>query len=134
MSNMEYDVVNKAESTILSLKERNPRTNKDEIRLTKSQIRKFLTAVNGVKNKVDTFKSKNMHVEKLDDDLAGEVKFLKVNILYQAGRERIVKDFVLKAELPKIIDDIGTDIKKFEKFCKYLEALVAFHKYYGGRD
>ncbi len=130
MSNMEYDVVNKAESTILSLR----KNDKGKIILTKSQIRKFLTAVNGVKNKVDTFKSKNMHAENLDDDLAGEVKFLKVNVLYQAGREGIVKDFVLKADLPKIIDDIGTDIKNFEKFCKYVEALVAFHKYYGGRD
>lgn len=127
---MEYDVVNKAESTILSLR----KNDKGKIILTKSQIRKFLTAVNGVKNKVDTFKSKNMHAENLDDDLAGEVKFLKVNVLYQAGREGIVKDFVLKADLPKIIDDIGTDIKNFEKFCKYVEALVAFHKYYGGRD
>ena len=127
---MEYDVVDKAEQTIKGLE----RDKFNNIRLTKSQIRKFLTAVNVVKNKVDVEKSKTADKELLSADMAAEVKFLKVSILYQAGREKAVKDFVEKAEIAKIIVDIGNDASKFNKFCKYVEALVAFHKFYGGRD
>lgn len=65
-----------------------------------------------------------------------EIKFLKVNLLYQAGKDKkeIVKDFVEKAKLATIINGIGSDLDKFNKFCKYVEALVAYHKYYGGKD
>lgn len=127
---MEYDVVDKAEQTIKGLE----KDKYGNLRLTKSQLRKFLTAVNTVKNKVDVDKNKNSDTSKLSPDMAAEVKFLKVSILYQAGREKFVKDFVEKAEIAKIIMDIGNDVNKFNKFCKYVEALVAFHKFYGGRD
>ena len=127
---MEYDVVDKAEQAIKGLE----RDKFNNIRLTKSQIRKFLTAVNVVKNKVDVEKSKSDNKDLLSADMAAEAKFLKVSILYQAGREKAVKDFVDKAEIAKIIVDIGNDANKFNKFCKYVEALVAFHKFYGGRD
>ena len=127
---MEYDVVDKAEQTIKGLE----RDKFNNIRLTKSQIRKFLTAVNVVKNKVDVDKNKAEDGNKLSAEMAAEVKFLKVSILYQAGREKSVRDFVDKAEIAKIIMDIGDNANKFNKFCKYVEALVAFHKFYGGRD
>ncbi len=32
------------------------------------------------------------------------------------------------------IDAIGDDIRKYEDFASYMEALVAFHKFYGGKD
>ena len=127
---MEYDVVEKAEQTIKNL----AKDKFGNLMLSKSQIRKFLTAVNTVKNKVDVEKTKADNTGVLSNDMAAEVKFLKVSILYQAGRERAVKDFVEKAEISKIIVDIGNDANKFNKFCKYVEALVAFHKFYGGRD
>lgn len=127
---MEYDVVDKAEQTIQRLG-----TDKQgKIRLSKSQIRKFLTAVNVVKNKVDVEQAKAANKALLSNEMEAEVKFLKVNILYQAGREPAVKDFENKAEISKIIADIGNDANKFNKFCKYVEALVAFHKFYGGKD
>ena len=28
-----------------------------------------------------------------------------------------------------MVECIGTDVKKFDMFCKYVEALVAFYKY-----
>ena len=134
---MEYDVVDKAEKVMQEL-QANGRFDKYKNQkvpyLTKSQIRKFLSAVNTVKNKVDVEKVYATNVNVLSDEMAAEVKFLKVSILYQAGRERAVKDFVEKAEITKIIVDIGKDANKFNKFCKYIEALVAFHKYYGGEE
>lgn len=102
--------------------------------LKTNQIRKFLTAVNVVTNKVNMYKSKHLLEEKFPDELAEEVMYLKVKIAYQAGRERSVKQFVEKADLVQRIKAIGHDIKKYNDFARYVEALVAYHKFYGGKD
>lgn len=133
-----YDAVEKAEKVIQSLiyKDRN---GNDRLSLTTSQIRKFLTAVNLVRNKVDFYMVQNKGVQQLSPELTAEVKFLKVNLLYQVGRNdnqrnNPVREFVEKGNLAQIIDSIGNNIKEFQKFCRYVEALVAYHKYYGGKD
>lgn len=130
---IEYKVVEDAEETIKLLRYKDKNGNP---KITTSQIRKFLTAVNVVRNKVDLWKVNNKGNKKLPGYLVMEIKFLKVNLLYQAGRDKgdIVEDFVEKAKLKAIIDGIGSDLDKFNKFCKYVEALVAYHKYYGGKD
>lgn len=132
---MAVDIVAEAEEVIKSL--RKPDRRKPDILVigvTTSQIRKFLTAVNMLKNKIDIYKVQHLSEDKMSDDLAVEVKFLRVNILYQAKRERAVADFVEKSQMEKHINNIGNSITEFNKFYKYVEALVAFHKYYGGRD
>lgn len=128
-----YDAVEKAEKVIQALiyKDRN---GNDRLSLTTSQIRKFLTAVNLVRNKVDFYMVQNKGAQELSPELTAEVKFLKINLLYQAGRYTDVKKFVEKGEFERIIDGIGKNIKEFQKFCRYVEALVAYHKYFGGRD
>lgn len=136
---VQYDIVKDAEKIMQSLIEQD-RYGNDRISLTTSQIRKFLTAVNIVKNKVELYFVQNKSASKLPQSLVEEVKFLKVNLLYQAGRDaatnrkETVKKFVQRANLERIIDDIGDDKQKFARFCKYVEALVAYHKYYGGKD
>lgn len=132
---IEYKVVEDAEETIKSLIYKDKKGNL-RIELTTSQIRKFLTAVNVARNKVDLWKVKNKDNHKLSADLVMEIKFLKVNLLYQIGKDKkeIVKNFVEKAKLVTIINGIGSDLDEFNKFCKYVEALVAYHKYYGGKD
>lgn len=105
--------------------------------ITTSQIRKFLAAVNAVSNKVSIYKSQNQGIKELSDDLTAEVKYLQVPLVYQAGRDsrdRSVKDFVSKTRMIEKINVIGSDLKKFEEFAKYVEALVAYHKYYGGKE
>ncbi len=131
---MENDIVERAENVIKTLRNRNPKNGKEEIPVTKTQIRKILTAVNLLKNKVDVFRMYNHAVQDINKDLAMEVKFLKVSVAYQAGRDNKVRKFVECAAIEKEIQNIGKDIKKFYEFCRYIEALVAYHKYYGGRD
>ena len=65
-----------------------------------------------------------------------EIKYLKVKIAYQAGRDKnkIVKNFVEKAKLFERIDKIGNSFAEYENFARYIEALVAYHKFYGGKD
>lgn len=128
-----FDVVTEAEKAIEGLKYKD-KNNRDRIDVTTSQIRKFLTAVNVVRNKVDLYKAKNKGAESLSKELTAEIKFLKVNLLYQAGRTAAVKQFMTISKLDVIIDSIGDSLSGFVKFTKYVEALVAYHKFLGGRD
>lgn len=108
--------------------------------VTTSQIRKFLIAVNTVTEKVNAYK-----LEKTDDydtlpvELQAQIKYLKVKLAYQIGRNRSkwgnpVEDFEKEAGLMSLIDGIKSSTKEYEKFAHYIEALVAFHKFYGGKD
>ena len=102
--------------------------------VTKAQIRKFLTAVNAVTGEVEQYRLSQKGA-KLPEDLRMQVKFLKVKLAYQIGRMGTpVKDFNDKAELMDWIDGIGDSVEKYQKFVSYVEALVAFHKFYGGKD
>lgn len=129
---LNYSPVDDGEKVIKNIK----KNKYNEIALTTSQIRKFLTAVNVVRNKVELFKAQNKACDALSRELTAEVKFLKVNLLYQAGKDKsgTVKNFVEVANLEAIIDDIDNDLQKFADFCKYVEALVAYHKFLGGND
>lgn len=133
------NIVDKAELAIKSIRKPNKKNHdKLVIELKTNQIRKILTAVNILKNKVDIYKIANPQAKKLDEELQMEIEFLRVNIAYQIGREKgkenLVREFIEKADLLNMVKDINGDIKAFENFCRYIEALVAFHKFYGGQD
>lgn len=133
------NIVDKAELAIKSIRKPNKKNHdKLVIELKTNQIRKILTAVNILKNKVDIYKIAKPQAKKLDEELQMEIEFLRVNIAYQIGREKgkenLVREFVEKADLLNMVKNINGDIKAFENFCRYIEALVAFHKFYGGQD
>ena len=94
-----------------------------------------------VANKVDVYKATNQDNKLLSEKLVMEIKYLEVMLIYQVGRDnaanarlRPVEDFVKKAKLRENLQAIGKSIEKFEEFNRYMEALVAFHKFYGGKD
>ena len=125
------DVAQKAEEVIVRLKE----DGNGRLALTTSQIRKFLAAVNALTNKITVYRAQNDGATALTEALASEVKYLKVKLAYQAGRyPKAVKPFVETARLKEWIDGVGTSIRAYEDFAHYVEALVAYHKYHGGRD
>lgn len=130
----ETKIVDRAEQVMkdLSKEQRNM--------VTTSQIRKFLTAVNTVTEKINVWKlSDGKDTKKLPPELQAQIQYLKVKLAYQIGRSASkrgnpVETFANKANLMKYIDDIGDSTAEYEKFAHYIEALVAYHKYYGGRD
>ena len=125
------DIAQEAENVILRLKE----DGGGKLVLTTSQIRKFLASVNALTNKVDVYHAQNPGAVELSPTLASAVKYLKVQLAYQAGRDpKRSKPFVETARLKERIDGIGTDLRAYEDFAHYMEALVAYHKFYGGRD
>ena len=126
------DIIKKAEDFVLN-KLSEPNRNdpsKKEIKITTSQIRKFLSGVNLIQNKM------NDEGEILSDETVNEIKYLKIKLAYQAGREksRENKIKVLYDNLVPEIDNIGNNKKRFLEFSKYIEAIVAYHKFYGGKD
>ena len=72
--------------------------------------------------------------ETLSEELNGRVEYLRVRFMYECGREPKVREFVQKAEILEILKEIKQSKKNYLLFSKYMEALIAFHRYYGGKD
>ena len=112
------DIIARAENAIKGIMVKD-KFNNNVLLLKTGHIRKFLTSVNLVRDRVEV----------------AEVKFLKVKLMYLAGREKnIVGAFVEKSGLIEMIDSIGDSTERFDTFAKYVQALGAFHKFYGGKD
>lgn len=98
-------------------------------RITTTKMRGFLTLVNDVYN-VESLRT--------EPELSAESKLklmrLRVRMVYDAGRERDVKDFVEQAKLLEYLKGVGDSRETMIQFAHYVEALVAYHRYLGGRD
>ena len=62
-----------------------------------------------------------------------DIQYLKVKMAYEAGRDAAVKTFLDKTKLMKAVDNIKS-YDQFLLYCRYAESLVAYFKFYGGRD
>jgi len=103
------------------------------IMLSTNQIRKFLAGINGIQNRILAYQGAGeIEGDKLPQDIVDEIQYVKIKLIYQSGREREVKSFMEKADIERIMDDIGSSKKKFQEFNRYIEAIVAYHKYKGG--
>lgn len=120
--------VEQAEKVIKSMI-RKDKKGKDIIYLTTSKIRNLLSMISQIYNMVS-----HETGEKINEDLQSQVQYFKMRFAYEAGREPTVKEFQEKAEIFSNIDKIGDSREKLICFCHYMEALVAYHKFYGGRD
>ena len=118
--------VDRAENAIkkLIIVDKNDRA---KIILTTSKIRNILSLVSDLYNDAQRYRS-----EELSEDLYNRVQYLKMRMAYEAGRENTVKDFLEAADLLKEINKIGKSKKALLEFCHYMEALVAYHRFYGG--
>ncbi|MGI6328533.1 MAG: type III-A CRISPR-associated protein Csm2 [Dethiobacteria bacterium] len=103
---------------------------RDYQNFTTSKIRNILAMVSEIYNDVIS-----EHEEALSLELQSRIEYLKVRLVYECGREpRIVKPFVSKAGLLELLNNIGDNREKFINFARYMEALVAYHRFRGGRD
>lgn len=105
------------------------RSGNDVIGVTTSKIRNILSMFSELYNDV-------MHEtsEELGKDIVERVQYLRLRIVYEAGRDKNVKEFVMKSNLLNILKSVKRSKKSFLLVCKYMEALVAYHKFYGGKD
>lgn len=97
--------------------------------VTTSKIRNLLAMTASIYNDVVMSQS-----EKLSSEIVGRINYMKIRFIYEAGREPRVGDLVKKACLLEHISEIGNSRSQYILFSRYMEALVAYRKFYGGKD
>lgn len=120
--------LDKVENTIIELKTKKNQRGKPIGLLTVSQIRNLLAMSADILNEVLECPEENLSEELLD-----RVSYLTVRFYYEAGRDEKVKSFIETAKLLPFLKGIKTR-KQYIQYYQYMEALVAFHKYHGGKD
>lgn len=125
----EKTYVDKAERVIAELA-----NNKDKWgnvnMVTISQVRNLLSMTADIYNEVKE------QGENLSDEMNAKIDYLRVRYIYESGRDgnEQVKKFVEKAQILEALQQINGSKKNYILFMHYIEALVAFHKYNGGKN
>lgn len=98
--------------------------------LTTSKLRNLLALSSDIYNMV-----MQQNKDVLTEEVKSRIEYLKVRFLYEAGRdEKGVKQLVENANLLGVLKNVKGSKKNYILFNRYMEALVAFHRYYGGDD
>lgn len=115
--------VDEAESVILNLR---------GVSLTSTQQHNLLAMTSTIYNIVI-----NQGVKAAEERLA----YLRIQFIYQSGRNQAVKKLVDEAQILDILSVIQNEIENNDekkerediiRFCHYMEALIAYLKYYNG--
>lgn len=122
------DFADAAEAVIKSLRYEN-RYGNTVIDITNTKIRRLFSLIIPVFNK-ERLRSD----EKLTPESRQTLMMARVRMAYEAGRDGSVKDFIAKAKLMEYVKGVGDDREEFIRFAHYMEALVAWHRYYGDKD
>ena len=100
-----------------------------EEKIKTSKIRNLLAMTADIYNEVVNSKE-----ETLSSELIGRINYMKIRFIYEAGREPKVKSLVKEADILTHLDEINGSRKQYILFSHYMEALVAYRKFYGGKD
>lgn len=93
--------------------------------VTISKIRNLLSMTANIYNDVVNTKS-----EHLSNEVIGRINYLKLRFVYEAGREQKVKRLVETAQILQCLDAIKGNRSQYILFSRYMEALVAYRKFY----
>lgn len=100
-----------------------------DFNITTSKIRKLLGLV------IDIYNAEHRRTEEtLLEKSVLAVQMARVHIVYEAGRDAAVRQFVEASKLLPYIKGIGNSRANLIRYTQYLEALVAYHRYMGGRE
>lgn len=100
-------------------------------KLTNSQLRNILAITSSI---YDTLLNQGA------SDVSDKLYYLKIQLVYMSGKNQAVKEFIEVSMLIKVVDSVlaakdeNSMRKKALRLCRYMEALVAYFKYYGGED
>jgi len=114
------ELIKEADRLGKALKEKN---------LTTSQIRNIFGEVRSIEQEV------RVGTEKLPLSVQRRLLMLKPKMAYQVGR--FGNNQALRAlveTLSEAIDLIGDDVERFHTFIDLFEAILAYHRFYGGRS
>ena len=115
--------------------------------VTTSKIRNLLSLV------TDIYNDESIRTEdKLKPDSVVKLNLMRVRIAYEYGRDTgesksrnkeegsgketvyPMREFITQAHLREYLKGISTDRADLIRFAHYMEALVAFHRYLGGKE
>lgn len=107
--------------------------------VTTSKIRNLLSLV------TDIYNDESIRTEdKLKPDSVVKLNLMRVRVAYEYGRDNgesvgkdkvyPMKEFITQAHLREYLKGISTDRADLIRFAHYMEALVAFHRYLGGKE
>ena len=126
----EDQYVDQAQAVIQKLSnKKNPRTGRLEPMVTTSKIRNLLAIAADIYNEV-----LNCRTEQLNEEIKGRIEYLRVRFTYESGRDTKVKEFVEGAKLLDYLKEIKGSKQNYILFHHYMEALIAFHRFYNGKD
>lgn len=110
-----------AESAVLAHKNSN-----DRVLISTTQLRGLFALLTEVREILRV-----RQTDALDETLQSRVQYIKMRFVYAAGRgEKGVPEFMTQSSLIGCLDAVKDSAKQFELVCKYMEALVAYHKFY----
>ncbi|MCD8090355.1 MAG: type III-A CRISPR-associated protein Csm2 [Clostridiales bacterium] len=98
-------------------------------KITTTKIRGLLSGISDIYNDAVQIEG-----DKLTADIIRRIQYLKVQFIYECGRDRNVEGFIKKSGIISKIDSINGSKERFIDMERYMEALVAYHRYYGGKD
>ena len=125
----EQNYVDVAESVIITLKNKKDQRNRPVSIVSTSKLRNLLAMTADIYNEV-----MNQTEDRLDENICSRIEYLRVRFLYEAGREPAVKHLVNEAGIIDLMKGINGSKKNYILFNRYMEALVAFRKYYVEKD
>ena len=115
--------------------------------VTTSKIRNLLSLV------TDIYNDESIRTEdKLKPDSVVKLNLMRVRVAYEYGRDKgesksrnkeegsgketvyPMREFITQAHLREYLKGISTDRADLIRFAHYMEALVAFHRYLGGKE
>ena len=117
--------------SVLTMREGNQRVLKPLFlkKLTNSKLRNIYGLITNLYMRVATPED--------FDGIRAELQIIKVRIAYEAGRdddkEKPVRTFIVDSHLMQMIDSIQS-YEQFQLYCRYAESLIAYFKFYGGKD
>ena len=121
--------VDQAEQAIINLSNKKDKKGKPLQMVTTSKIRGLLSMSADIYNQI----VQNGNQE-LDVELQSRIDYLRVRFMYEAGRGDLVKNFIEETRILDVLKNAKKDKESYLLFSRYMEALVAFHRYYGGKD
>ena len=98
-------------------------------RITTTKLRSFLALIDDIYN-VENLRTGTA----LLPESQLELMRLRVRVIYDAGRDAEVKTFVEQAKLLSYLKGVGTNRDAMIRLAHYMEALVAYHRYLGGKE
>lgn len=96
--------------------------------ITSSKLRNILSMVSGIYN------SERVGDKELTDASQNSLRMLRVRMIYEYGRnDDKFKSFIKETHILDHLLAIGSDRQKFIDYAHYMEAIVAYHKFYGDK-